>query len=528
MSCSPATGARVSYARMPTRVLVLGLDAADVALLRKGVEDGTLPTFARLFADAPELQLDNTLSTLPGAIWPEIATGRSSGATGFYFPPRQLRTGEAVPRPVEAHEVDPTAFWTLASDASARVAVFDYPWWPLKPGLNGIHVAEWGTHDRPFGAEGLAFSEPPQLASALTARYGAYPLSEAGVTGSATRAPCDQHDASPAAYEALLADLLAGIELKTQILIDLLHQEEWDLFVTVFGEPQCVGHQMWHLREQSALHPSRTDPVREVYRRLDRAAAALIEAAGAGAVSVVIANHGMAEPKGGPQLIPEVLLRLGLGSGRGATAGLRNRLPAPARKLARLLLRGNLQEKAREAAGSLAHPLASAGTLAAALDGDRCSWIRINVEGREPFGTVSPGRASELVEEIRRALLELTDPRTGQPIVASAATAGEEFGAAAHPDVPDLMVSFREDLGVIEACESARVGRVHVPYHPPAQRTGAHPTTRTTAWIVGLPSEGVSRTGTVRDLAPTILDLLGVSPPAALDGRSLLRRTAVI
>ena len=514
---------------MSTRVLVLGLDAADATLLRAGVDDGTLPTVARLCSGAAELELKNALSTLPGAIWPEIATGRSSGKTGFYFPPRQLRTGEAVPRPVEAHEVDPTSFWTLASDASARVAVVDYPWWPLKRDLNGIQLGEWGTHDRPFGTGGLPFSEPPELASELTARYGVYPTTADGLIGSGTRAPCDGHDASPAGYEALLTDLLTGIELKTQLLVDLLHREDWDLFVTVFGEPQCVGHQMWHLLELASERASGqpTDPVREVYRRLDRAAAELLDAAGAGAVGVVIASHGMAQPTGGPQLIPEVLLRLGLGSGRGATASVRSRMPAPAKKLARMMLRGKVEHRARAAAGSLAHPLESAGTLAAALDGDRCSWIRINVSGREPFGAVAPDRALELVEEIRLELLELVDPRTGERIVASASTSSEEFGPEAHPDVPDLMVSFREDLGVIDACESARVGRVNVPYHAPALRTGAHPTTPTTAWITGAPLEAVTTSGTVRDLAPTILDLLGVSPPANLDGRSLLRRTAV-
>jgi predicted AlkP superfamily phosphohydrolase/phosphomutase len=65
---------------MPARVLVLGFDAADAGLLRAEAERGVPPTISRLLREAAELRLENTLSTLPGAIWPGIACGRISGA----------------------------------------------------------------------------------------------------------------------------------------------------------------------------------------------------------------------------------------------------------------------------------------------------------------------------------------------------------------------------------------------------------------------------------------------------------------
>jgi len=63
---------------MPACALVLGFDAAE--LLRAEAERGVRPTTSRLLREAAELRLEKTLSTLPGASWPEIACGRISGA----------------------------------------------------------------------------------------------------------------------------------------------------------------------------------------------------------------------------------------------------------------------------------------------------------------------------------------------------------------------------------------------------------------------------------------------------------------
>ena len=46
-------------------------------------------------------------------------------------------------------------------------------------------------------------------------------------------------------------------------------------------------------------------------------------------------------------------------------------------------------------------------------------------------------------------------------------TAEEAFGAERHPDVPDLMVVFRTDLGTIESCRSKRVGLLTAPLDSP-------------------------------------------------------------
>ena len=486
---------------MPARVLFIGLDAAESTLLEQWAETGDLPTFKRLIDTAPGIKLDNPLETLPGAIWPEITTGRACHRDALYFHPRQLHTGEVAMRPVAAEEIDPRTFYTVASDAGRRVAVVDLPQVPLVRTLNGVHVTEWGLHDRNFEIG----SYPRGLIAELQLRYGHHPIGS-----------CDEHGGTSEGYDRLLAGLMAGVTRKTELLLDVLGKEQWDLFACAYGESHCVGHQFWSRRDS----PS-GDPLREVYRRIDAGVGALIDAAGPETAVLVLASHGMGEYIGGPQLLPEVLVRLGMGSGNGLAVELRSRLPGGARTLLRRAVPAQLRRPLQARAASLPRPLSSTATRAITLENNRCGAIRLNLRGREPFGGVDSGAdATALLDELRQELLRLEQPATGEPIVKSVTTAAEAFGDEYHPDVPDLIVVFRTDLGPLESCRSSRIGTVEVPLHKPhLPRVGDH-TIESRLWTLGVPVPPVP-VGNVLDIAPTVLSLLDVAPPDWLDGRAI-------
>src|SRR5690242_1834804 len=112
---------------MATRVLFVGLDAAESTLIERWAAAGELPTFARLAAARAPLALANSLETLPGAIWPELTTGRSGGKDGIFYHPRQLPAGEARFRAIRPEEVDGRTFFTVAGEAGLRVAAVDLP-----------------------------------------------------------------------------------------------------------------------------------------------------------------------------------------------------------------------------------------------------------------------------------------------------------------------------------------------------------------------------------------------------------------
>jgi predicted AlkP superfamily phosphohydrolase/phosphomutase len=509
---------------MTARVLVIGLDAAEATLVERWAAEGVLPTFARLTERGVKSRLANPMETLPGAIWSELVTGISCGKRPHYYHPHQLVTGDARAKQITPAEIDTEGYyWVQASNAGRRVAVIDQVQTVRAPGLNGIQLFEWGIHDRHYEE----CSEPPELLSEIGERYGEHPVRS-----------CDDHGNTEQGYETLRQNLLDAVDLKTKLLLDLMEREHWDLFTCAFTEFHCVGHQFWHF--QDPRHPwydrhdgeRFRDTIRDIYIKVDQAIARVIEAAGDETTVVVFCSHGMGPYIDGPQLLPEVLVRLGMASaGHSKASYLARRMQAVLRSAPRRwhqrikrMKDFALVRKAQSAAGNLYYPLESPQTRVATLRNNRVGALRLNLKGREPFGCVEPGaEAAALTDELRRELMALEDPATGRPIVKAVVSAEEAFGPDHHPDVPDLMVVFRTDGGPIEACRSPRVGLIKIPINDRLiPRSGDH-TVESRLWAVG-PGIAAGVTlpeANVLDLAPTVLALLDVPVSDGIDGRPI-------
>jgi predicted AlkP superfamily phosphohydrolase/phosphomutase len=510
---------------MPARLVVIGLDAAESTLIEAWEAAGYLPNIARLRQKGIVLKLDNPMETLPGAIWPEICSGRSGAKAGLFYHPEQLHTGEAVLRPIEHDEIDATDnYWSVASQNGRRVCVIDQVQSALDTGINGIQVMEWGLHDRTFDER----CQPPELLDAIHAQYGLHPVRR-----------CDGYADSEQGRTELLQDLIKGSEGKRALALDLMGRENWDLYACTLSESHCVGHHFWQCYEAASVgnggdYPqSHQNAIRTIYEQADETIGQLIEAAGPDATTLVVASHGIGPAHAGYHLLPEILTRLGMGSDRGtAKSGwlrdlqmrIKYSIPYSWVPLLRSLAAMGPVKAIQRGAGALRFPLESPMTRAISLPNNRVGAIRLNLKGREPFGCVAPGNeAQSLLEELRDALLELQDPKTNDAIVDRVSTADEIFGPDHHPDVPDMIVVFRTDHGMIEACRSDRVGTIEVPYITPrTHRTGDH-TVESRLWAAGpsIPAGRRLPQANVLDVAPTILNLLNVPLPGNLDGRPI-------
>jgi predicted AlkP superfamily phosphohydrolase/phosphomutase len=484
------------------KLLVIGLDAGDKDLILSWAASGDLPTFRRLLEVGAWAPAAGLVGMHAAAEWHSLFTAVTPARHGRHGG-RQIRVGTYEMYRFRPTDLKREAFWNELGRAQRRVAVIDVPYVRLSEKLNGIHVLDWMTH-----AADTGFSTwPPQLAGQLQKQFGLDPVSL-----------CDDKQMHTAEDFAAFRDaLVARVGTKVAASQHLLRQEPWDLFMTVFGEAHCIGHQCWHLHDPR--HPSHNssiakaigDPLRSVYRALDDGIAQLLAAVGPETRILFFSSHGMGPNYTGAHLLSEILMRLG-----------HQPLPQEPRWPWRAVRWGWRQLPLRLRRRLV--PLQKAGVdlVWPALDGrSRCfdvpngevyGGIRVNLVGREPQGKITPGvEYDTFCDALTRDLCALVNADTGQPAVRRVLRTVDLYPGPYLGDLPDLLVEWANDaaLSVVHSPKTGTIRR-----EMPTHRTGHH--TAQGLFIAAGPGIRPQRIGdavSVIDIAPTIAALLDVTLP---------------
>jgi predicted AlkP superfamily phosphohydrolase/phosphomutase len=523
------------------RILFLVIDAGDRELLQEWAADGTLPSLDAFLATSLVGDTTSVDGLYEGSTWPSFYTGVNPARHGFHRL-TQIEPGSYEFRPrLPGEFVGQAPFWSRLSKAGRKVAVLDVPLAGLSEGLDGIHMVEWGSHDAAYGFQAW----PPGLKPEVLKRFGEHPAP----------APCDSIGRSPRDFRRFTDRLIAGVEKKRDLTLHYLEQDDWDLFVQVFTEGHCAGHQCWHLHDRT--HPdyspdvaARTgDPLREVYVAIDRAIGETIV--------FFLASHGMAHNVGANFLLEEILARLGAVerwpvAAAAATKrrvplraaldpvvvmrGLWGRLPHPVREALKPALLPLFESVGRGTAEARSRPLSARLDLARSRcfphsNGGLVSGIRVNLRGREPMGLVEPGKELEdFYRELTSDLLDIVHVASGKPMVKRVMRTSALFQGDRLDHLPDLLVEWgdearvgskavRDDASCLLQVTSDKIGLVEGEYT--YCRTGDHrPGGLFAVRGPGVPPGRLERTVSIMDFAPTLLTWFGVAPED-MDGRAI-------
>lgn len=263
-------------------LVAIGLDAADPRLVERWMAQGKLPNLARMKHQGAYGRLKTFEYYRAETPWTTFLTGCAPDQTG-YWAPLAFHPDRYDVEQIDAYDFEEyQPFYALADDR--RVAVFDMPQAPLAEAVNGIQALGWGAHS-PMTP---SYSLPESLISDVTDQYGDHPVFR-------------KDHASTMDWDALKRlqkSLEIGIDRRANICQDLIQQEPWDLFLTIFGESHAGGHYFWHLSEPDhPLYPlvahADDDPLLGTFQAIDRAVGQIADKAPNDANIVVFAAHGM-------------------------------------------------------------------------------------------------------------------------------------------------------------------------------------------------------------------------------------------
>jgi predicted AlkP superfamily phosphohydrolase/phosphomutase len=504
-------------------VLMIGLDAAEISLIQRWMDEGALPNLRSMRDRGAFGRMASTAQWLEGSAWPTFYTGKPPSEHGMYhylmWRPERMR----YERP-SAQWMQLQPFWRAIA-MTRRVVAVDIPLAYAPPAFDGIEISGWATHAT---LEPPA-SNPPALMNWVCASFGkatsvndaAYLLSAAGLLG--VRDQCVD-------TTQRVADL--GVAL--------MRQKTWDLFVICFASTHRGGHQLWDLTsmvgEADAVQAAALrEALKDIYVACDTAIGRLVEQAGADATTFVFSLCGM-----GPNVSRSVVLREMLTR---VLADRRNADPlTPQRRLAdypRFLLPGSLRSWVKR---RLPIPIQDWLTLFWRTGGidwkstrafaefcDIDGYVRVNLRGREAAGTVKPGAEYEAVcSHIVAGLKSFIDADTGIPVVDQITRIDDLYpdGRMRHY-LPDLIVRWCATPAalhrhIVSPCYGA------IPWPTPGRdpqgRSGNHLPDGFVLASGACVASGVSIQGAnILDFAPTVYELLDVAPPADLRGASLVR-----
>ena len=508
------------------RVLVIGLDSATFDLIKPWAQGGYLPNLKRLMTEGCSGLLASTIQPYTPSAWVTFMTGVNQGKHGIFDFMRR-RSGTYDTEMLNATHIGAPTVFEIASQAGLNVVAVNVPYtYPPRP-VKGVVISG------PFAPNVVREAVyPPEK----------YPEIQAVVPDYAITPEYNPYVPEP------LADykrkLIQEIESRETLSLHLMRREPWDLFMVVFMATDMVQHVFWNKPESLTPNAMEAQPhvIRDIYQRVDQAIGSLLAQIDAernqkATTVMVVSDHGAGPLRAvvnlNSWLAQQGYLRFQKSSvGQLQAAALANIsrtyrrfLPGRLRRWVQTVVGGRRVYQVRNALfSSIAAGIDWPNTRAYAFGayGD----IHINLEGREPQGIVKAGAEYEsLCQEIAAAISGLREPATGAPIVKRVHRRDELYTGDFVISAPDLVIEWQD-----YAFEGSSHGGKGSPiFTSKAEAEGSRMPVfgghRLNGILIArdaeIPADTEYAGARMVDMAPTVLQLLGIMPPSSMDGHAL-------
>jgi hypothetical protein len=549
---------------MRKRVMVICLDAFDAALSEQLMAAGKMPGLARLKASSARFKLEHgpgNKARYTGLTWEHFSSGRMPQSSGKWsvisFDPKTFlaRQSYATERP-------------FLADVDAKCVIFDVPYFDLQAMPNAVGVVGWAGHDLGVRAHAM----PSGLLGEITAKFGP---------------PPDIDALNVMVYPSVELTRRMGESLRDSVrqridIAEWLFSErvpDWDVAVLGIGEPHDAVELLYHgidpehhLSSLPSVEPAREGlfgVYEEISSQIDRLMTRFPDV-----TFVTFTMHGMGENDTDLPtmlLLPELMYRMTfdrplfdsrkdwraakspvLKEGEDWNTVVNNAMvhtqSAPLKSLPHRTFRSvhrfavetaktifgqervrNFSSRRRAGRDNLFDvdwmPAAQYSRYWQHMDAFAVpsyfeGRVRINLRGREKHGRVPLERYAESLDRIESTLRACVDIKSGRPVVKEIVRSGRND--------PLNLPNTQGDLAIL--WNRSPIGFRHPVYGDigpaPVRRAGGHSGGYGALYVRDsgiVPGDYGLRSSF--DVAPTIVDLMGTTCRARIDGASVLQAT---